>query len=802
MSPLCHTLRGLVRRSLAPAAALLLLLGAPALAGEAPVVAAIEVEGTRRVEVDAVKSAISSKAGEPLDEKKIDADVRAVVKLGFFSDVAVELRGDEARPRVVFRVTERPAVAETKIEGNDEIGADDFKEILAEIKPFAILDTTAVRKAVKKIQEKYVEKGFYLAEVGEKLQERPDNQVAVIFVVQEHAKVQVRKITFLGNAHVPREDLLAYMQTQEGGLLSFLGSSGTYKQEAFDRDLQAVQFVYQDRGYVTVKVGKPSVTLSPDRRFLYATIRIEEGEQYTVGKIDYSGELLHAKDQLQELTRMRSGEIFSRSKVGKDLFALADLYRDEGYAYANVNPLTQIDAQTRIIAITYDVQPGQKVYFERIEVVGNVKTRDKVLRREVRIYEGELYSQTAINVTKQRVNALGFFEKVEVTTSKGSADDKMIARLEVKEKSTGTFQIGAGFSSYENFILTGQISQNNFFGWGTTLSLQVQWSSVRQLGQIQYIDPNFLDTRWTFAFDLYAQEGIYSTFTRRSVGGSMTWGYELAGLADVLPFARRLEDIRLFATYTNEYVRVTPTVTETLLANRFKSGTSSSVRLSLQIDRRDNRLFPTAGFYGSLSAEAAPPFLAPDFVFGRNVNLFTRYSADLRYYRPLLWGFVGRFRANGGYIGAWDRDHLVPISELFYLGGINSVRGYGTFTISPKEKVGASADPLAPTADIATGGNKQLTLNFELELPLVDKVGIRGVVFYDMGNAFAAGAWKDPSVPWSLYKSWGLGLRWFSPLGPLRFELGFPLNRRRDPFNGNAFIDKASDFQFTIGNFF
>jgi outer membrane protein insertion porin family len=766
------------------------------------VVAAIDVEGTRRVEIDAVKAAVTSKVGDLLDEARLDADVRAVVKLGFFSDVAVELRGDPARPRVVFRVAERPAVAETKVEGNEELSNDDLKDILAEIKTFSIVDTTAVRKAVKKIQDKYVEKGFYLAEVTDKLEPRPDNQVAVIFVVQEHAKVQVKKITFVGNVHVPREDLLAYMQTQEGGLLSFLGSSGTYKQEAFDRDLQAVQFVYQDRGYVTVKVARPSVTLSPDRRYLYATIRVEEGEQYTVGKVDFSGELLHGKDQLQELTRLRSGETFSRSKVGKDLFALADLYRDEGYAYANVNPLTNIDPKTRIIGITYDVQPGQKVYFERIEVVGNVKTRDKVVRREVRIYEGELYNQTAINVTKQRVNALGFFEKVEVTTSKGSAEDKMIAKVEVKEKSTGTFQIGAGFSSYENFILTGQISQNNFFGWGTTLSLQVQWSSIRQLGQIQYVDPNFLDTRWTFAFDLYAQEGLYTTFTRRSVGGSMTWGYELAGLAPWLPAARYLEDVRLFATYTNEYVRVTPTVTETLLANRFRSGTSSSARLSLQVDRRDNRLYPTAGWYASTSAEAAPPLLAPEALFGKNVNLFTRYSADLRYYRPLGAGFVARFRANAGYIGAWDRDHPVPISELFYLGGINSVRGYGTFSISPKERVGASADPLAATTEIATGGNKQLTLNFEVEVPLVDKVGIRAVVFYDMGNAFAAGAWTDPAVAWSLYKSWGIGLRWFSPLGPLRFEWGFPLNRRRDPFNGNVFIDKPSDFQFTIGNFF
>jgi outer membrane protein insertion porin family len=801
MSARCHTFRRHVSGYLVPAIALGLFLCAPSRAAEAAVVGAVEVEGTRRVEVEAVKAALTSKAGEPLDGGKVDADVRAVMKLGFFADVAVEQRGDEQRPTLVFRVVEKPAVSETKLEGNEELSKDDFKDILGEIKPSSLLDLSAVKKVAKKIQDKYVEKGFYLAEVGFRLQDKPDNRVEVVLTVQEHAKVQVKSVAFLGNQHVPRADIEPYMSTREGGWLSPFLSGGTYKEDAFQRDLQAVQFVYQDRGYVTVKVHKPTVSLSPDKRYLYATIRVEEGEQYTIGKIDYSGELLYPKERLQELTHSKSGEIFSRSRVGKDLFALADLYKDDGYAYANVNPLTNLDGKKRIIDVTYDVQPGQKVRFERIEVVGNLKTRDKVIRRELRIYEGELYSQTGINVSKSRVNALGFFEKVEITTSKGSAEDKIVAKVEVKERSTGTFQIGAGFSSYENFILTGQISQNNFFGWGTTLSLQVQWSSVRQLGQIQYVDPYFLDTRWTFAFDLYAQEGLYASFTRRAVGGSLTWGYELAGLEEWWPAASKLEDVRVFTTYTNEYIRVTPNGVEVPLANRFRSGTTSALRFSLQVDRRDNRLFPTAGYYGSVSAEVAPPILAPEGIFGANVNLFTRYGADVRLYKPLWLGLIARLRLNAGFIGAWDSSHPVPISELFYLGGINSVRGYRIFSIAPQERTACSFDPTTSTCLTPTGGNKQFTANAELELPIADKVGIRGVIFYDAGNSFAPGRWKDPAVPYSLYKSWGFGLRWISPLGPLRFEWGFPLNRRRDPFTG-LYIDRSSDFQFTIGTFF
>src|SRR6266702_3678325 len=474
MSALCHTLRPLVTRLplLALAFALSILAGAPARAAEAPAVKTVVVEGNRRVEADAVKNVLSTKPGQPLDPKKLDDDLHAVMKLGFFADVVFEERGDPEHPTLVVRVTERPAVKDHHL---------------------------------------------------------------------------------LGNNHVGRDELLDVMQTKEGSFLSFLTSAGTYREDAFQRDLQAIQFVYGDQGYIYAKLAKPAVALSPDKRFLYVTLRIEEGEQYRVGQIDFSGELLHDKSELARRVQVKPGELFARSRVAKDLFAIADVYKDDGYAYANVNPETKVDPATRIIDLTYDVQPGKKTYFERIEISGNSKTRDKVIRREMRIYEGELYNQSSLNNSKQRVTALGYFETVNVTTEKGSADDKLVAKVTVKERSTGTFQIGAGFSSYENFILTGQISQNNFFGWGQTLSLQVQYSSIRQLGQIQFVEPYFLDTKWTFAFDLYATEGFYTTFSRKAIGGSVTWGYELNGLAQWWKWAEKLEDMRVFATYTNEF---------------------------------------------------------------------------------------------------------------------------------------------------------------------------------------------------------------------------------------------------------
>jgi outer membrane protein insertion porin family len=782
------------------ALALALVLGAPALAAEAPVVGGVVVEGNRRVEADAIKAAVSTKVGQPIDPRKVDEDVKSVMKLGFFSDVVIEERGDPATPTLVVRVVERPAVRETRLEGNDELSKDDLKDTV-EVKQYSVLDLNLVRKSVKKIQEKYVEKGFYLADVGYRLEDQADNQVTVVFVINEHAKVMVKSIQILGNDHVSREDLLGAMQTAEGSFLSFITSAGTYREEVFQRDLAMMQAVYADRGYIYAKIGKPAVALSADKQFLFLTVHVEEGDQYRVGKIGFSGELLHDKAELAEVIQTRTGEIFARSKIQKDLFSVADLYRDDGYAYANVNPETKVDQKTRIIDLTYDVQPGKKVYFERIEITGNAKTRDKVIRRELRIYEGELYSQIGLTRSKVRVNALGYFETVNITTEKGSADDRMVAKVSVKEKSTGTFQVGAGFSSYENFILTGQISQNNFFGWGQTLSLQVQWSSIRQLGQIQFVDPYFLDTKWTFAFDLYATEGYYTTFTRKAIGGSMTWGYELNGLAAWWPWAVNLEDLRLFATYTLENVTVTPSGTDIYLANRFRSGSTSALRLSLQWDKRDNRLFPTRGVYLSGSVEVAPPLFAPSWIFGQDVNLFTRYTLDARYYYPLFLGVVFRTKLTAGYIQQWDAAHPVPISEYYYLGGINSVRGYRMLTISPTMPVGQTRRPDSELYQFSTGGNKQVTLNMELEFPLIEKIGIRGVVFFDAGNAFAPGQITDPAVPLSLYKSVGFGFRWLSPIGPLRFEWGIPLNRRQYEISG-VYIDNAIDFQFTIGNFF
>jgi outer membrane protein insertion porin family len=755
------------------------------------VIAKVNVQGNRRVESDAIRAAIPLKAGDTFDREKLKAALLAVWRMGYFNDVKLDI--GRAKPPLTgyvlsVLVSEKPAVREVKLEGNEELSKDDFKDTI-EVKPFQILDQEAVRKSAKKMQEKYVEKGFFLAEVTPKIVPLPNNEVNVIFQINEHAKITVKEVRFVGNRAAGTAMLKDAMLTQEGTPFSFLTGAGTYREDAFQRDEIVLQGLYFDMGYIYVKFGKPAIELSPDKRYIYITMTIEEGDPFDVGKIDVSGDLLRPKLELLALIETRPGERFSKTRLQNDMNRLLDVYKDQGYAYANVTPDTAVDAERKIVDLTYVFQKGQPVSIEKIEVVGNNKTRDKVVRREMRIAEGDLYNGTKVRASKARVTALGFFDSVEINQKRGSSDDKMVLEVSVKEKLTGTFQVGFGFAGGENFFGQAQLAQNNLFGYGHTASLSLQLSSVRQLFQLSYLDPYVLDSQWTGSIDLYRSELAYTGFNRGANGGSLTAGYDFTNLA---PW---LEDFRIFLTYTLENVHVQAAIgTQDVLANQFLSGLTSSIRISFNYDKRDNRLFPTSGHLESASAEFATSLLGSE-------NLFQRYRFIERFYRPLWLGLVFKTNISIGYIRATDPvNHPVAISEKFFEGGINSIRGYSLRSISPTLKIATVSEPNAGIIDFPVGGNKELITNWEVEFPLLGSAGLRGVGFFDAGNVFSEqenffhSSQRGGTLPLGLFMSVGFGLRWFSPLGPLRFEVGFPLTRRP--------IDDAYLFEFTIGNFF
>ncbi|TMA23727.1 MAG: outer membrane protein assembly factor BamA [Deltaproteobacteria bacterium] len=745
----------------------------------------VNVQGNRRVEADAIRAQIPIKAGDRYDKEKIKATLLAVWRMGYFSDVKLDVSAGQPPISdyvLTVLVAEKPAVHEIKLEGNDELSKDDLKDTI-EVKQFQILDQEAVRKSARKMQEKYVEKGFFLAEVSPKIDPLPNNEVAVVFQINEHAKVTVKEVRFIGNKAIPADDLKAAMLTQEGSPFSIFSSAGTYREEAFQRDEIVLQGLYFDIGYIYVKFGKPAIELSPDKRFIYITMSIDEGEPYDVGKIDVSGDLLVPRERLLALVTTRSGERFSKSRLQTDMNRLLDVYKDRGYAYANVTPDTAVDAEKKTVDLTYNFQKGNLVTIERIELVGNSKTRDKVIRREMRVSEGDLYSGTGMRLSKARVTALGFFDSVEINQKRGSTDDKMVLEVSVKEKLTGTFQVGFGFTGGEAFFGQAQLAQNNLFGYGHTASLSLQISSIRQLFQLSYLDPYVWDTPWTGSIDLYRSELVFNGFDRGANGGAATAGYEL------------YEDFRTFITWTLEQVTViAATGSQDVLANQFSSGRTSSVRFSFNNDKRDNRLFPTNGHLESASAEFAAS------IFGSE-NLFQRYRLIERYYHPLIFGLVFKVNLSVGYIRSTDSvNRPVAISEKFFEGGINSIRGYVLRSISPTKRIATSLEPNAPLIDFPVGGNKELISNWEIEFPVIESAGLRGVVFYDAGNVYSEkedwfkSSQRDGNLPLGLFHSVGLGIRWFSPLGPLRFETGFPLTRRP--------IDDPYLFEFTIGNFF
>ncbi|HRI18792.1 MAG TPA: outer membrane protein assembly factor BamA, partial [Burkholderiaceae bacterium] len=615
--------------------------------------------GNVKVESAAIQRALSPEErpgqkpieiGQPLALPQIQEDIKAIWKMNSFDDVRVETdEGSEGGIAVTYVVREKRSIRKIYVSGNSEVGLDKINEVL-DLKKDTIYDPAKVKRNAEKIHDLYVEKGYYLADVRTEVKIHSPTQLDIYFIADEHAKVEVRRVQFLGNKHATDAELRGVMGTQEGNWLSFITSSGTYREEAFERDVLLITAFYYDRGYVTVKVGKPSIEMSADKRFLYISIPIEEGEIYRIGKLDFKGELLLPREEMIRSLRVKEGETFNRTKLSNDIIAINDYYKNRGYANVNVSPLTSVDADNRTVALTFDLQQGKKVYIERINIRGNTKTRDKVIRRELKVIEGELFSQALLDYSKNRAQALGFFEKVEVSTKRGSNDERIIVNVEVTERPTGTFQVGAGFSSVENFIGQAQVAQNNLFGRGTTLQLQAQISSLRQLFSVRYLDPYFLDTNITFAFSGYNQLLYYPSFNRTTRGGDLTWGYLLG------------DYVRVYGTYKLEWVNiaantsglaipganlVTAQVANNVLANLYRRGWTSGLRLWMNFDTRNDRMFPTKGQFHSLSVEVADKYVASEIDY-------VRVTGTAQFYKPIIGPFTFRLRVDTGLV--WSRN--------------------------------------------------------------------------------------------------------------------------------------------------
>ena len=776
----------------------------------------VRIVGNRRIGKDEVGSYLKwLRKDKPFNPRGMTRDVRELWDTAYFEDIEVDLTQTADTVRLRLLVRERPSIKEVTFEGNKELDDDDLTEIATkEVKVASIISHAAIRRAVQKIRDKYAEEGYFLAEANYEVVPRKDNQVLIRFTVKEHEKVTVRRVTFIGNHSVPDEELRDLMLTGQGGFFAF-GSGGPFRQDAFERDVLVISSHYYDKGFLTVKIAAPRVMLTPDRSGIDIVLSIDEGPRYRIRRLhlievdedEREVEPLGGRRQLREMVEARPGDYFNRAELVRDLGAIQTMYRDEGYANVDAPPQTQLYPEIEKVDVVVRITRGQLVHFGRIEIRGNTKTRDKVIRREMEIAEGELFSETLLEKSRIRIARLGYFERVDVSTEQSDDSQTINVNVEVTEKPTGTFQIGAGFSSIESFIATAQVQQANLFGRGQSLALLAQLSGLRQLIDIRYIEPYFLDTLFDMQVNLFDQLRVYNNFALDSTGGSLTFGYPLIN-----------PELRASMTYTLKHDRVDTRTTSTFfgtasassvftrlpVANLFTNGLTSSLRPALTYDTRNNRLFPTGGVYLQGSSEFAVSQLGSE-------NEFIRHRFVGRYYYPITDTIVIKFNQEAGLVTSPD-DGGVPLFARFFLGGIFDLRGFPLRSVGPrlplKTTLDENAELILNGANV--GGNLSYFQNLELEVPIIQAVGLRGVIFTDLGNSWnleqvycqaAPGSGFEVTDPCfeadDLFKvrtSWGFGLRWFSPLGPLRFEWGFPFSRL--PY------EEASNFQFTIGNFF
>jgi outer membrane protein insertion porin family len=776
----------------------------------------VVVEGVRRIDEDAVIEKMRSQVKSRFSASVVSGDLRVLWGTGFFRDVQIYVEQGTTGVKVTVVVAEKPSIRKVTLSGADGVSEDDLEEVM-DIKALSILNVDKVKENIEKIRDLYVTKGYYLAVVKhriESIEDAPD-EVDVFFDIRENAKVVVKEISFIGNQHVPAAEIKGFMQTREGNEFSFLTQSGTYKEEFFDTDLLRIQALYYERGYVTVKVGTPTATISPDLRHVYLSVPIEEGPVFDIGDIGFSGEL-ELRDEkgkvvvdealLKGRLNLKSGQRFSRTALFGEIQRLTDTYRDHGYAFANVTPNSSIRKDTRKVDLDLELDKGELVYIGRIDITGNTKTRDKVVRRQIRLNEGDRYSATLLKRSKARVFQLGYFETVDITTENGDSPTTMNVRVQIKEKSTGTFQVGAGFSSVESFIATAQISQNNFLGNGQLLTVSAQLSFGdfgRQLANFQFYEPYFLDSHFSFGFNAYIQQRFYRDFQRSAKGISPSFGYLLT------------PDLRLNLGYTLEDIGISNSLSGNAAGNALFSlnvdGINSALNANISYDTRDNRLFPSRGQYHLISTEVSSEKL------GSSSGLaYNRLQGNFRYYHSLPLSLVLKLNLKLGYVFTFDGGP-VPISERFFPGGIYSVRGFEPRGLGPTIRTLVQGDPMSTSTDFILGGNKEAVFNVEIEFPIIPAAQIKGVVFADAGNAFnedqnffyidTPESLRPPAYlltnneampggpPLGLYFSLGFGFRWFSPIGPLRFEWGIPIIKR-------ATTDRDIIFEFTIGNFF
>lgn len=750
----------MIKRALFLAVGLLLFCASTLWAAGQDLIADIVVEGNRRVTAESILAVVPVHKGESFDEAGLDGVIQAVYRLGRFSDVsaAIDSQADDIRILRVT-VTERPLVRSISFVGNQELAAEKLQGLLTLRIP-EIYDPAQVRASVAAIKAAYVKEGYNAAEITVDSKINEANEAQVTFSINEGQLVRIKEIRFEGNTVLTSKELRKVMDTEEKWFFSWLTGRGAYDEELLAQDLERIADLYFNRGHIRVKVSKPVISLVDNLSNMLILIQIDEGDEYRVGAIDVTGDLIESREEVLAKLPLQPGGVFSRELLRKGVGRITDLYADQGYAYANVVPLTRVDDAAKAIDIALEIEQGRQVTVERINVSGNAKTRDKVIRREMKVVEGELYNASAIKRSKARINNLGFFEAVDISTVPGTSPANVDLDVNVKERSTGTFSVGAGYSSVDGFIAQGSITQENFLGYGLKLNLAASLGGESTTYQIGVTDPYFLDKDLTAGFELYNTDREWTDFSRKAVGGALKLGVPVYDEYTRAFFVYRYEQ--------KEIYDVDEFASDDIKDEEGRS-TISSLTSTLSRDTTDYRLDPSSGYTAQVSLELAG--------LG-GTEKFAKAIIDARHFWPAPFGTVLSAHGQIGYLEAFGGEDA-PLDERFYLGGINTLRGFEPREVGPRDDEGDYI-----------GGYKETYFNFEWLFPISKEAGVKGVTFFDVGNAWG----EDEDIFSSWRYSVGAGIRWLSPLGPLRLEWGYNLDPEEWEDN--------SRFDFMIGRFF
>ncbi|MGE3536998.1 MAG: outer membrane protein assembly factor BamA [Candidatus Tectimicrobiota bacterium] len=703
----------------------------------------IEIRGHRRTQESTIRFYLKTEVGKPYVPQTLSEDIKRLYALRAFDDIRVTADNLPDGVRLIITVSEKPAIRTVKFSGNRYVDAAEISKRLT-IKERSTFARNQLNESVVALQKLFREEGYYFAHITPEVTEVADNQVDINLQITEGKKIYINRIRFTGNKAFTENELRNEVQLKEYTLPVLSGSSALYKPETLRIDLQLLENVYQNNGYINVQIGEPVVEINREAGAIAITVPItREGEQFKVGRVTLPGDNIFKEEELRQRVRLTTGEIYSREAVRRDIVALTDAYADRGYAFADVTPTVSIDQARRAVHLSFTTRPGPKVYIGRIDILGNERTRDQVIRRELRLDEGELYSATKLQRSRQRLTNLQYFEEVKIDTRRRGDEELMDLDVEVTERSTGQFTAGIGFSSVENVVFTGSVSQSNLFGRGQSISASVRFGSLSQDFVIDFQEPWLFGKPINAGVSLFRRSVDFQTFDSRRTGFSLTLGRALGEFA------------RASLTYSFEELKISNLDADASDLLRQQEGTSftSSVTPRITWDSRDNQFDPAQGSVQAFEVTGAG--------LG-GTNRFYKVIGTSTWHFPLPEGLTGFIRGRFG-IGDGFAGKELPAAERYFLGGATSVRGFDFRDIGPKD---ARGNPL--------GGTSFLQFNLEIGRSL-GRI-LRLVTFLDAGNVYIAGNQFDFG---DLRRSAGVGFRLITPVGPIRLDYGFKLDRKR-----------------------